>query len=114
MSRTFRFSIARLMGLVILAAIGVAALRQSSEAWAGTLLLITLGAIAIALAGAFTREPVERAGWLGFALFGGGYLALAYTISTPNSTLPTLFLAQAIESSWHISLPMPTSRNETG
>lgn len=114
MSRAFRFSIARLMGVVILAAMGVAALRQSSEAWAGPMLLITLGAIAIALTGAFTREPAERAGWLGFALFGGGYLALAYATSTPNSTLPTLSLAQAIEGSWHISPPTPASRNETG
>ncbi|MHB1557833.1 MAG: hypothetical protein ACYC61_10155 [Isosphaeraceae bacterium] len=114
MSRAFRFSIARLMGVVILAAMGVAALRQSSEAWAGSMLLITLGAIAIALTGAFTREPAERAGWLGFALFGGGYLALAYATSTPNSTLPTLSLAQAIEGSWHISPPTPASRNETG
>lgn len=59
MPRAFRFSIARLMGVVIIAAIGVAALRQSTEAWAGTMLLIALGAIAIALAGAFSREPAR-------------------------------------------------------
>ncbi len=114
MSRTFRFSIARLMGVVILAAIGVAALRESSEAWAGSMLLITLGAIAIALAGAFTREPADRTGWLGFALFGGGYLALAYATSGTTATLPTLSLAHLIQN-WTKNLPaVPGAGMEDG
>ena len=50
--RTIRFSIAGLMGVVLLVAVGFAALRSSSETWAGILLLATLGAIGIAMVGA--------------------------------------------------------------
>ena len=85
MQRTYRTSIARLMGAVLVAAIGSAALRNSSEGWAGAMLLVTCGAVLLAAAGALNRAPGERAWWLGFALFGGGYLALAHwTASSPR------------------------------
>ena len=76
MPRKIRFSIARLMGVVLVAAVGSAALRNASEAWAGSVLLVTCGAVMLAIVGALSRGPDERAWWLGFAFFGGGYLAL--------------------------------------
>ena len=54
--RSLRFSLAGLMGVVLLAAIGFAALRSPSETWAGALLLATLAALGIATVGAFCRS----------------------------------------------------------
>ena len=54
--RAVRFSIAGLMGVVLVAAIGLAALRSQSQIWAGVLLLATLAAFCVALVGAFCRR----------------------------------------------------------
>ncbi len=78
MRRTIRFSIAGLMGVVLVAAIGLAALRDPTDTWAGVMLLFTCGVLALAVVGVACRAESERAWWLGFALFGWGYLALAY------------------------------------
>jgi len=99
MLQKFRTSIARLMGVVLIAGLGFAALRISSEAAAGTMLLVTCGAMLLAVVGAVCRGPADRACWLGFALFGGGYLALAHGTSfSSSSTLPTITLAEFVRS----------------
>jgi hypothetical protein len=72
-----RFSIAGLMGLVVVVAVGVAALRFASETWAGILLMLTLGVLGAALLAFHERNGARRAWWRGFALFGWGYIALA-------------------------------------
>jgi len=77
-SRTIRFSIAGLMGAVVVAAIGLAALRDASETWAGVMLLSTCAVLALGIVGVVCRAEGERAWWLGFSLFGWGYLALAF------------------------------------
>jgi len=89
MRRTIRFSIAGLMGIVLAAAIGLAALRNASETWAGVMLLLTSGVLALAVVGVVCRAEAERAWWLGFALFGWGYLALAFW-SLNNDRAPKL------------------------
>src|SRR5262245_14927427 len=100
--RKGRFSIARLMAAVLVAALGFAALRNASEDWAGLMLLVTCGALMLALVGALCRGPDERAWWLGFALFGGGYLALVHGLphGLPSSldSLPTIPLVRSIGS----------------
>ena len=50
--RTPRFSIAGLLGVVLVAAVGMAALRYASEAWAGAMFLLTCGVLALAVVGA--------------------------------------------------------------
>jgi hypothetical protein len=75
--RFVRFSIAGLMGAVLTAALGLTALRSASETWAGAALLLTCGVLGLAVVGVVSRAADERAWWLGFALFGWGYLALA-------------------------------------
>ena len=50
---SIRFSIAALMGLVLVAAIGLAALRNGCESWAGVMLLLTCGVLALAVVGVF-------------------------------------------------------------
>ena len=71
-----RFSIAGLMGFVVVAAVGLAALRSPSVAWASTLFMVTCGVFGLAIVGAIYRSGVARAWWLGFCVFGLGYLAV--------------------------------------
>jgi hypothetical protein len=91
--RTFRFPIAGLMGAVVVVALGLAALRNSSETWAGVTFVMTCGILCLAIVGVVCRDGAERAWWLGFALFGWGYLMLAMWYSVE---LPTMALLDAI------------------
>ena len=71
-----RFSIAGMMVLVLAVSVGFASLRFPSEPLAGAVLLLTLGAFALAVLAAVYRRGERRAFWLGFALLGWGYMAL--------------------------------------
>jgi hypothetical protein len=71
-----RFSIVGLMGVALVAAMTLAALR--SEVWAGVLLMLTLALIGVAVLGVVYQRERDRAWWLGFALFAGSYLALTF------------------------------------
>lgn len=75
--RRFRISIGGLMAVVLVAAVGLAALRYGSEEWAALVTLMTLGLLALAILGTIYRRGDRRASWLGFALFGWGYMLLA-------------------------------------
>src|SRR4051812_5876178 len=108
--RRAQFSIAGLMGLVLVASIGLAALRSGSETWAGVLFLVTCGVLALAVVGVACRGAGERAWWIGFALFGWGYLALAYWCSAPTPRLPTIALLSALKGGT-VPLPQPRSPN---
>ena len=72
-----RFSIRTLMAFVLVSAIGLAALRNASDLWAGMMLLLALAAVGIAVMGSVILRGCERCWCAGFAFFGGGYLALA-------------------------------------
>ncbi|HEV3120252.1 MAG TPA: hypothetical protein VGY53_00045, partial [Isosphaeraceae bacterium] len=76
--RAPRFSIAGLMGLVLATSLGLAALRYASPTLAGVVLMVTCSALALAVVGVACRGEAERAWWLGFALFGWGYLILVF------------------------------------
>ena len=91
--RTIRFPIAGLMGAVLVVALGLAALRNASEIWASVIFLLTCGLLCLAIVGTLCRRDAERAWWLGFALFGWGYLVLA---SWSSVELPTMTLLDAI------------------
>ena len=92
--RSVRFSIAGLMGVVLITAIGLAALRSPSHTWAGVLLLATLAALCIAVIGAFCRTGAERGGWIGFAVFGWAYLGAAFDPYEFWPKLPTQSLLE--------------------
>jgi len=70
------FSIAGMMVLVLAVSVGFASLRFPSEPMAGAVLLLTLGAFALAVLAVVYRRGERRGFWLGFALFGWGYMAL--------------------------------------
>ncbi len=65
------------MVLVLISAVGLAALRSASDLWAGMMLLFALAAVGIAVMAAVILRGRERYWWAGFAFFAGGYLALA-------------------------------------
>jgi hypothetical protein len=58
--RSLQFSIAALMAVVLIGAIGLAALKNATATWASDLYLATLVAICIALVGAFCRPARAR------------------------------------------------------
>jgi hypothetical protein len=87
-----RVSLAGLMGFILVCGLGIAALRDASETWAGVMLLATLGLLAAAVLGVVYRRGGRRARWLGFALFGWGYLVLTFGpwfVSEVRPKLPT-------------------------
>ncbi len=71
--RSLRFSIAGLMGVVLLAAIAAAGVAHPTGPWAGAISLLTHGVICLAIVGAICRSGAERVWWLGFASFGWMY-----------------------------------------
>jgi hypothetical protein len=75
--RRIRFNIASLLIAVLFAAVGFAAMRESNETWESGLFTLTLLALLASILLAIHRRESRRAFWLGFALFGSGYLALS-------------------------------------
>ena len=73
-----RYSIRTLITFVFLTAVGLAALRNANELWAGMMLLTALTAVGVAVLGAAIMPGQERCWWLGFAVFSGGYLGLTF------------------------------------
>ena len=66
------------MVVVLVVAVGLAALRSGSENWAGAMFLLTCGILAIAVVGSVFSRLRTRVWWLGFASFGLAYLVLAF------------------------------------
>ena len=89
-----RISIRVLMAFVVFAAVGLAALRNADEVWAGMMLLLAMIAIGVAILGATLMRGAERAWWLGFAVFGGGYLVAS--LCPMRSDLATTRLLQSV------------------
>jgi hypothetical protein len=73
-----RLSIRSLMSFVVLSAVGLAALKNAGDLWAGMTLLAALAAFGAATLGVLILRGRERCWWAGFALFSGGYLAFAF------------------------------------
>ncbi len=96
-----RFSIRTLMVFVLVSAVGLAALRNANGVWAGVKLLLALASVGVAVVGTCLMRVRERAWWLGFGVFGGGYLAVAIApvLSSPfNAYLGTTSLLNSMQS----------------
>ena len=100
--RPVRFSIAGLMGVVLLVATGLAALRSASETWASVLFLATFVAFCIALVGAFGDAGARRGAWLGFAVFGWVYVGAAFEPYDFAPNLPTDTLLKVLAPSFGV------------
>jgi hypothetical protein len=97
--RVLQSSITGLMVVVLVAAISIGALRHPSETWAGVMYLVTCGILLLSVVGATVLSAGKRAWWLGFALFGWGYMVLVFeprAISSLRPSLPTSILLRAV------------------
>jgi hypothetical protein len=83
-----RFSIASLLGVVLFAAVGIGALRESTDAWDSGLLALTLLTLLTTVLLAVYRAESARAFWLGFSFFGWTYV-MAGLVPEIESRLPT-------------------------
>jgi hypothetical protein len=90
--RRFRFNIASLLVVVLLVAVGFAALRESNETWDSGLFTLTHSVLLASTLLAIHRIDARRAFWIGFAVFGSGYLALSLVPSIKYRLVTTLAL----------------------
>ncbi len=70
MRQPYRYTIGGLMGIVLVMALDLAALRSPTSTKAGLLSLFACGVLALSVVGASCRGPDERPWWLGFAIAG--------------------------------------------
>ena len=75
--RRYRITIAGLIVLVVLVALGLAALRNASAWWAAGVETAALLLLGVAAVGAWRAGGAWRAFWAGALVFGGGYGALS-------------------------------------
>jgi hypothetical protein len=73
-----RISVASLMCLTLFIAIGAAAITSESELWCSALYTLSLAALGLAIVAAIVCRGLDRAFWLGFAVFGCGYSMMVY------------------------------------
>src|SRR5262245_47175994 len=73
-----RISIARLMVVVGVIAVGFAALRTPSQLWASGIYSLALAAFTIAVLAIAYRRGEKRAFWVGFLFCGGVSMVLAF------------------------------------
>jgi hypothetical protein len=109
-----RITIIGLMGLVLGIAVAIAALRNADDYWAGGFMMATALLIGVVTLGAFYHSGRQRAGRLGFAVFGGGYFALAFLgLSEQNlARLPTTWLLSYVHQ--HVAPPQTVTFTITG
>jgi hypothetical protein len=73
-----RFTILEMAAAVALVGLAVAALRDPTDLWTRLSFTLAILGTAIAVLGAIVRHGPDRPLWLGWALFAGGYLILAF------------------------------------
>ena len=84
-----RYNIAGALGAILFVAVGFAALREADELWDSWLFSLTLGLLLFAVLLAAHRTGDRRAFWIGFALFGWGYLSFSLIPSTGPRVIAT-------------------------
>jgi hypothetical protein len=107
--RRVRFSIAGLMLAIGVTALVLAAARNGSPAWASAILMLTCGVLGLSIVGVVSRTGNERVWWLGFALFGCGYLVLAFWSEADINRLPTTRLIEVLFSKIRPNFPKPAA-----
>ncbi len=74
---------------------------QGKESWMGVLILVTVGLLAASILAVWHRDGSKKAFWQGFAVFGFGYLFMAFVPTFPTEAgveLPTSRLIKVIHS----------------
>jgi hypothetical protein len=98
---TNRFTIAGLMGVVVVAAVGMVGLKEGTALWAGIACTLTLLLLLGAVASATFAKGRGRAAAGGFAIFGLAYLALAFNAWSGWSTGLTFLLTDRLLDELH-------------
>jgi hypothetical protein len=88
--RVTRFSIGSLLAVIAIVGVAMAALRNPSYLWANAAFTAALLAVVAAVVNAIVGKGARRAYWLGFALFGGVYLAVCSIPALRDSVCPHL------------------------
>jgi hypothetical protein len=91
--RILRFNIGSLLGVILFLGVGFAALRESNDLWDSGLFTLTVGILPVGVLLAIHRDQAKRAFWVGFALFGWGYLGMSLVPSFESRLLTTKGLA---------------------
>ena len=73
-----RTTILGLMGLVLLMALGFAALRSASLLWASAMFTTAVIVLSASVLGVFANRGPSRLPWLGFATFGWIYFLMTF------------------------------------
>jgi hypothetical protein len=84
------------MAVIVVAVIGMAALRNAGEIWAGMIVLTALTAVGIALIGAVISRDTDRVWWGGFAFFAATYLIVAFSPWVSHSWPSFLWTTQLL------------------
>ena len=101
-----RINIAGLMGLILLAAVGLAALRNLPGKWANLVFSLALGLNFIAVVVAIGMSGRGRIIALGYAICGWGYLVLVSVFPSLDSFVRNnLITARVVE--WFFQGPQP-------
>ena len=93
-----RCNIAGFLGAILFVAVGLAALREADQLWDSWLFSLTLGLLLLAVLLAARRTGDRRAFWIGFALFGWGYLGLSLIPSTRPKLITSKILSYLCKS----------------
>src|SRR5262249_18272737 len=70
----FRFSISSVIGAVGIAALWCAALRDATGIWSIVALVLAIAVLCFAAVGSILSRGNMRLFWIGFAVFGWGFL----------------------------------------
>ncbi len=92
--RKVRFTIGGFMAVVLVLAIGFAAVRNSDPTWSGMLAMLTYGSLGVAILGMVLRRGAERAWWIGYFVFGCGYMRMMSWAFSHLAKPPTLLLLE--------------------
>jgi RNA binding activity-knot of a chromodomain len=112
MGKPLRFSLAALVGVILLVSVYLAALRQSST-WAVELALtLTIGVLTAGLLWALFSPNANRWFWLGFQLAGWGYLLLAFS-DWSQAQLKTHLITTRLVTGLHQQMPIANPQDVT-
>jgi hypothetical protein len=98
--RFLQFTIGRLALVVIIAAVTFAALKQPEEASAAAMSTLVLATMGLAILGVVYRRERRRAFWVGYLIFGGGYLVASTAPGLKEAMRPRLVTSALIDASF--------------
>jgi hypothetical protein len=92
-----QFSISNMMGFVVTCALGLAAVRNANDFWAGLMPLLVAFFLGLAALNVIHLRGAGRAWWAGFLVFAGGYhLLSSSSLGTSSRSGPTLATTQLL------------------